>query len=198
MLFNFVKPTYKLYQGVTMLSIGFGHVADTFTSLLGEFATIQSSNATVYPVINLLDKDKQPNGRTYPSEVPDHFSVAGLLKSGVVYNIFYRGGYALTPGRSQFIWEIDGEDGTIRIEGSRDHGSFISLEEPDVYLNGDKVDLGSGLGPNNGAFYSVSSAWKAFAEGRTGEYASIEDAVKNQGILDAIEKSGESGKIISL
>ena len=119
-----------------------------------------------------------------------------MLNSGVVYNIFYRSGYAHTPGRSQFVWEIDGENGTIRIVGQDQKlAAHISGEEPDVYLNGVKVDLGPGP---NGGFYSASVAWKAFAEGRTDEYASIEDAVKNQTILAAVERSGELGRAVSL
>jgi len=178
---------YKKDVCVTPLSIGMGHLLDTLTTLLGDFASVQTTTATVHPIITLLDPAGNPNGKTHPAEIPDHYTIAGILKSGVVVNIFYRIGYVHTPGRRQFLWEIDGEEGSLRLENNGPYTSFISVYEPDLYLNGEKVDLGEGP---SGFSYSIPSAWKAFAEGKGG-YATIEDAVKIHELLAAIEKSQE-------
>jgi len=148
----------------------------------------------VYPTITLLDPAGNPNGKTHPAEVPDHYTIAGTLKSGVVVNIFNRVGYTDVPGRRQFLWEIDGEEGSLRLEGNAPSSSFINVFEPDLYLNGEKIDLGEGP---SGSSYSIPAAWKAFAEGKGG-YATVEDAVKVHELLAAIESSQELGTAVTL
>jgi len=180
---------------MTPLSIGLGHILDVVTNVLGEFSSVQATTATVCPTITLLDDDGKPTGQTHQAEFPDHYTIAGILKCGAVVNIFFRVGYAPKPGRRPFLWEIDGDEGTIKLEGNGRMGAAISAYDPEIFLNGEKVEFEDGP---SGVLYSVPAAWKAFADGKEGGYATIDDAVKNHKLLAAIEKSGESGAIVKL
>lgn len=93
-------------------------------------------------------------------------------------------------GRRQFIWEIDGDEGTIRLESNHILGALSSIIEPDLYLNGEKVEFEI---PGNAALSCVG-AWKEFSEGTSGDYATIEDAVKHHRLIDAIEESAKEEK----
>ncbi|KAJ3497494.1 hypothetical protein NLJ89_g10342 [Agrocybe chaxingu] len=189
--------TAEKKNGVTRLDVPIGHQLDTFTYLLGDFTSLTAIDATLYPTGTLVDDDGKPTGKTFPSETPDHFVISGVLSSGLVANLFYRGGYASGPetGRRQYVWEIDGEDGTIRLESDYLYGAFTNIFEPKLYLNGKEVAV-EGAGPV-GSLDSVTTAWREFAEGH-GKFATIEDALKNRRLLDAIERSAKEGKRVSL
>ncbi|KAF8970687.1 NAD-binding Rossmann fold oxidoreductase [Flammula alnicola] len=182
-------------NGASRLDIPIAHQLDTLTYLLGDFVSLSATGATVYPVGTLLDDQDKPTGETINSEIPDHFAISGILKHGIVANLFWRGGYLSGEGRRQFVWEIDGDEGCIRMESNAPRGAFASISEPELYLNGKKVDL---EGAPGGAFDSVTTAWKEYAEHITGTYATIDDAVKNHRLLDAIERSCKEGQRIVL
>ncbi|KAF9560370.1 hypothetical protein CPC08DRAFT_636705, partial [Agrocybe pediades] len=148
-----------------------------------------------YPVATFVDDDRKPTGETAPSEIPDHFAISGFLKSGTLVNIFWRAGYKIgeETGRRQYVWEIDGEEGTIRLESNARLGALPTINEPDLYLNGKKVELevpGSNI-------LSIVNAWSEFADGG-GSYATIDDAVKHHELLDAIELSAAEGRRVTL
>ncbi|KAF4611602.1 hypothetical protein D9613_003916 [Agrocybe pediades] len=142
-----------------------------------------------------VDADGKPTGKTLEVNIPDHFAITGFLKSGALVNLFWRDGYSSGPetGRRQFVWEIDGEDGTIRMEGNGLYGAFPGSQEPDLFLNGKKVEFQAG-----NPFLSVTAAWQEFAKGKTGDYPTIDDAVKHHELLDAIELSAKEGRRIIL
>ncbi|KDR76957.1 hypothetical protein GALMADRAFT_66539 [Galerina marginata CBS 339.88] len=174
---------YRKANGVTLLRTPGGHFLDLFTSVLGGFKTISATSATIYPTVTVVDDDGKPTGKTVPSEVPDHISINGILESGALVNVFIRSGYSSKPGRRQFLWEIEGEEGTIRMEAK----GTVDYSDADLYLNGDKVEM---EGPT-GAVHSVAAIWRAFAQGDTTHYPSIDDAVKNHQLLLAVERSFE-------
>lgn len=180
-------------SGATSLSICVGHQLDPLTFVLGDFSTINASATTIYPEATIVDANKKPTGEILPSTTPDHYAVAGILKSGALASITWRVGYKSTPGRRQLLWEIDGEDGSIRVES--DVSSFMNIVNPTVYLNGEKVDI---VGVESGAVGILGAAWEAYADGDDQQYATIDDAVKNHRILDAIERSLLEGKTIVL
>ena len=174
-------------------SITLGHFLDSFTFLLGELKTVVAAATIQYPTITFVDDDGVPTGKTIPSEVYDHFSVIGELESGASYNISVRACEKTVPGRKNFEWIIDGDEGTIVLSSDVPSGSYISIFDPDVFVNGEKVDLG---GPG-GAPYNIAQTWKNFMDGKEG-CPSIEDAVRNHARLDAIEKSIVEGRAIQL
>ena len=161
--------------------------------MLGEFSTINATATTLYPEATIVDANKKPTGQILPSTTPDHYAIAGVLKSGALASIIWRVGYKTTPGRRQLLWEIDGEDGSIRVES--DTTSFMNLANPTVYLNGEKVEI---AGVEGGAIEILGAAWEAYASGEEAQYATIDDAVKNHRILDAVQRSLSEGKTITL
>lgn len=106
-------------------------------------------------------------------------------------NIFWRAGYASSEGRRHYIWEIEGDEGSIRMEAPV---AYPSIYEPDFYLNGKKIEFET---PGD-VMQSLGVAWKEFAVGGTGNFATIEDAVKNHRLIEAIEASARSGARIAL
>lgn len=177
-----------------MLSIAVGHQLDIVTYILGDFHTVSATATQIYPVATLVDKDGIPTGKTVNSTGSDHIAFTGLLKSGALSSIIWRSGYISTKGRRQLLWEIDGEKGSIRLESDITTGAFINIRDPALYVNGDLVDVQGAGGPAG----NLTSAWVEFAKGTEGRYATIDDAVRNHRLLDAIERSAEEGRTITL
>ena len=73
-----------------MLRIAIGHQMDTFTHLLGDFATVSATTAIQYPVSTLLDSEGKPTDKTIAVKAPDHIAFTGILKSGAVSSIIWR------------------------------------------------------------------------------------------------------------
>ncbi|PPQ90952.1 hypothetical protein CVT25_008282 [Psilocybe cyanescens] len=194
--YNQEQNAYLLEKknGVTILSIAVGHQLDTLTHVLGDFVSLTATDAQIYPNITIVDNDNKPTGKIVESQNSDHFAITGVLKTGVLANIFWRTGYTSSEGRRQYIWEIDGEEGSIRLQSDHLLGAYPSVFESELYLNGKKVEFET---PGN-AVVTVSGAWKEFADHTTGTYATIEDAVKHHRLLDAIETSAKEGKRVIL
>jgi predicted dehydrogenase len=176
-----------------MLSIAGGHQLDPLTFVLGDFATINATAATIYPTATVVDANGKPTGETIPATSPDHYTISGLLKSGALATIIWHTGYKNAPGRKQLRWAIEGEEGSIRLES--DATVFMNVHNPTLYLNGERVDV---AGTDSEVMGILGAAWEAYADGNEGQYATIDDAVKNQRILDAVEKSLAEGKTIVL
>lgn len=109
-------PTNSSLKGTTMLNIAVGHQIDTIMYLLGEFSSISATTATLYPTATVVDISGKPTGDTCISTVSDHIAFSGKLKSGAVVSVTWRAGYSSTKGRKQFVWIIDGDDGSICLE----------------------------------------------------------------------------------
>ncbi|KAF9466234.1 hypothetical protein BDZ94DRAFT_1158048, partial [Collybia nuda] len=180
--------------GASMVSIAIGHQLDVVTRILSDFATINATAATAYPMSILVDEDDKPTGEVVKATTPDHFALAGMLNSGAISSMMWRGGYSATKGRRRFIWEIDGDEGSIKFESDGVYGAFLNLYDPDIYLDGEPIAVEGG----RGTIANLTNAWAEFAKGEGGDYATIDDAVKNQILLDAIGRSIEGQKTITL
>jgi len=99
-----------------MLDIAVGHQLDTVTYLLGEFSSVCATTIISYPTATVLDDTGKPTGDTIISTSYDHIAFSGTLKSGAVASVTWRSGYPSTKGRKQFVWIIDGDDGSITLE----------------------------------------------------------------------------------
>jgi predicted dehydrogenase len=177
-----------------VLDIAVGHQLSVVTYLLGDFASISATTATHYPTATLMDKDRKPTGKTVTASSPDQIAFTGLFKSGAVSSMSWRGGLKSTPGRKQFIWEIDGEEGSIRLEGDSVGAAFMNVRDPKVFLNGELVEVQNALGPVD----ILASAWTEYAKGEKGNYTTMEDAVRLHHVIDAIKRSAKEGKTIQL
>lgn len=156
-------------------------------AILGDFTSITAAAANIFPTATIVE-----TGEEVPTTSLDHFTISGKLKdSGAFANIVWRSGYASTPGRQQLVWEIDGTKGSIRITGAAPSSAFIHIREPELYLNGERVNI---EGESQlGLAYDVTSAWNEYAKGEKGTYATIEDAVRLKTLLEAIKKSATEG-----
>jgi predicted dehydrogenase len=105
--------------------------------------------------------------------------------------MIWRGGLKSTPGRKNFIWEIDGEEGSIRLEGD---SAFMNVRDPKVFLNGELVEVQNAPGLVD----ILASAWMEYAKGEKGNYTTMEDGVRLHRLIDAIKRSAKEGKTIQL
>ena len=181
-----------VFAGATLLTIGVGHLFDTLTHLLGDLETVSATTTQHYTSATVVDDDNKPTGKTVNPDAPDQIAFTGLLKSGAISSTIFRAGLPSSKGRKQFLWEIDGEDGSIRLESDEIGSSFINVQNPNLYLNGELVDIPQVSGPSD----NITSAWEAFAQGEG--YATLEDAVRIHQILDAVTKSAQEGKVVHL
>jgi predicted dehydrogenase len=137
-------------------------------------------------------------------DIPTQVAASGLLKNNAVFNFHVQCGVA--EHAVKFLWLIDGEEGNIRIEDCEKN--WLRMD-PDVLVNGEKIVPGirqstDGLGEEEkkeeeeDVYALVRRAWNAFADGKVGEYPSIEDALRNRRVIDAMKESAVTGKRIIL
>jgi len=178
-------------NGATGLHIGGGHILDTFQTVLGKFTNVSATAFNVYNKPEIVDDAGNPTGETIDADNLDFIAFSGVLASGALASVTLRTGLKSTPGRSQFVWEIDGEEGSIRIDSP--DVAFINVREPNLYVNGERVEVEAGELLSN-----ITRQFEEYAKGEAGNYATLEDAVKLHELLDAIERSAKEGKRISL
>lgn len=188
-----------LPTGATFAEIILGHQLDTFTHVLGNFATVSATSTIVYPTATVVDSKLTPPP-TVRVTAADHIALTGVLASGALVSIIYRAGYESTPGRTAFLWEIDCEKGSIRVEAPASTGPLshlMNINDMPVYVCGQKVEFeGAGLSGN------LVASWMGYLKEKRGEgqsgYVTIEEAVKNRRLLEAIEESARDGKTVHL
>lgn len=150
----------------------------------------------IYPTASVVDPQNGTLIDTVPAQSPDHYTISGLLQSGAMATIVWRTGYKNTPGRRHLLWEIHGEDGSIKIESDTSVlSAFMNVHNPNVYLNGEKIEID---GTDTHVMGTLGAAWEAYADGDEEQYANIDDAIRNHRILDAVKRSVEEGKTITL
>jgi predicted dehydrogenase len=103
-------------NGATLLSIPFGHSIDAMCWVLGEFRELTATTANRRPGVIRAE-----NGERISKAAPDNIAVSGILESGALASIHYRGG--LSKG-TNFRWEINGTAGDLVIEGDIGHLQF--------------------------------------------------------------------------
>lgn len=177
-----------------MLDVAVGHFLDSFTLVLGSFASVSAVVDNQYPTAELVDATGNPIGQTIEQTGANQVAVAGTLSSGAVVSLHWRGGLESKPGKTgtPFIWVIDGEKGSIRLESDDAAGSFIHIRDPTMYLNGEQVNV------EEDGMTNPERAWFEFAKGPEGSYATLEDAVRNKTLLEAIKRSALEGKKVVL
>ncbi|MFE6892192.1 Gfo/Idh/MocA family protein [Streptomyces sp. NPDC057694] len=98
-------------SGANMLTIPFGHTLDGLTSVLGDVDEVSAVTATRRRTV------EDPAGRIHRPDVADQLVLGGVLSSGAVASVHYRGGMSRA---TNFRWEIGGTDGDLVVTG--DHG----------------------------------------------------------------------------
>ncbi|KAF6748392.1 NAD-binding Rossmann fold oxidoreductase [Ephemerocybe angulata] len=172
----------------------------------GPFSRVSAKGTTLFPTISVVDNTTfKPTGKTLESQFPDHFTVTGILKeSGAWVTITSRLGHPSTPGRTQLLWEIDGDAGSVRIEDKRLGASHVNVRDPEhIFLNGEEVPWNV---DEDGEKFDdrtpfLAKAWLEFSKGKEGggNFVDIEEAVRHRELMDSIERSlFEGGKWIDV
>ncbi|KAF6750559.1 oxidoreductase [Ephemerocybe angulata] len=202
-------------NGVTVLSIVGGHQLGSLIHVLGPFASVSAISSQHYPNIDIFSsEDPTKVIRSVKSNTPDHYSFAGALKSGAHVSVTWKTGYKTTPGRQQLLWLIDGEEGSVKFEAEEGvHGkSLMNISDPtSVTVNGQPVDeyiKAEGIEwvedpafvveeHEKGTFFEFTRReWLEFSKslrGGKGEFATLDDAIEVQKVVDAVERSAELG-----
>jgi len=146
-----------------VLDIGAGHQLSIVTYLLGRIRFYQCNDGHTLPNRSPHGQGPQ-NPQAKPSQppTPTKLHSPGCLNQARFPVMIWRGGLKSTPGRKQFIWEVDGEEGSIRLEGD---SAFMNVREPKVFLNGELVEVQNAPGPAD----ILAAAWMEYAKGGKGK-----------------------------
>jgi len=177
-------------NGAGLLDIGAGHPLDMFQYVLGPIASLSSTTYSPYPeAIVVSYPDRNPTGERVLQDIPTLAAASGLLHNNAVFSLLFQSGVAKDAVR--FLWLLDGEEGNIRIEDTK---NVFFQTDPDVFLNGQKVDFER----EEDDYARVRRSWESFADGRVDEYPSLEDALRTRRVVDAMKESAITGENVVL
>ena len=183
-------------NGVSMLTVQFGHTMDSFCWCLGEFRELSATLATRYPLVKRTD-----TGEKIEKTIADQIAVTGILDNGAVAAVHYRSG---TSQAANFFWEINGSKGDLvitsssgrlqyadlRIQGtSRTTGHLENLPVPDNYK------LVPEASPSD-IYYTLAHAYSLMRcdiKLGTANIPTFADAVVRHRMIEAIERASETG-----
>lgn len=111
-------------SGADMLSIAAGHTLAVLEAVGGRVSGLQSLLATRRPRVFSRERND-----FVPMTAPDQIALHGFLEDGAVFALHYRGG--LPPAGPGFVWEIEGEAGTLRVEAA---SGCIQIEDLTIGL----------------------------------------------------------------
>jgi predicted dehydrogenase len=103
-------------NGATLLTIPFGHTIDALTMALGEFTDLTAIMATRRRQVR-----NPATGQLAPMTAADQIAVSGVLETGAVASVHFRGGRSRA---TNFHWEINGTDGDLLLTGGSGHLQF--------------------------------------------------------------------------
>lgn len=183
-------------NGATMLTIPMGHTIDALCHCLGEFTSLSATTAIRQPFVTRTD-----TGERLTKTAEDQVAISGVLESGAVASIHYRGG---ASRGAKLLWEINGSEGDLQITADGGHGQIFDLS-----LAGgrgeEKVLRPMPVPPQHrwapaalaGPAVNVAQAYARFADDlRDGTRlcADFDDAVQRHRLIAAIEESAASGR----
>jgi predicted dehydrogenase len=175
-------------SGNTLLNVAAGHVTDALAMCLGEFREL---NAVV---ANRRKQSRNADtGELAPMTTDDQIAVAGVLESGAVASLHFRGGDSPATG---LYWEINGTDGDlvitgdwgyvhlgpVAVRGRRGDAPLADLPVPDRYVLVPSLAGHEGEPP-----YNVAHAYARLDAAPT-----FEDAVRRHRLLDRIVRAARS------
>ena len=184
-----------------VLSIYGGHFMDMLFSAVGMPERITAFVDSQFPTLTLAS-----TGRKYPNQNPDEVMVMGRLAGGALFQIQIEGGKQNLAG---LHIEIAGTEGDLKVINEKafatrhhdvieaaqgDTGAWASLLLPPSTHLIPHSDLDASV-------KDLAQLYAAFAsdcETGSATVRTFADAVRLHGLIDAIEKSSRSGKVLSL
>lgn len=172
-----------LDAGATLTTVTAAHFLDAFTNLFGEFASVSAQMKTQYPTVR--SPTAEDSERVVARTSEDQLLLHGETTQGVMSSFHFRGGVAQT-GLQGFRWEIHGETGSILLLGKMGNSGTFT---PDLFLNGEKVELAEG------GLSNVGEEYLRFAQ----QAGSVEfdHAVLRHKMVQAIYESARTGQQVS-
>ncbi|KAI9775336.1 MAG: hypothetical protein M1835_005858 [Candelina submexicana] len=121
--------------GGNIVTIGFGHMIDNITHVLGKFSSFHTQLGIQRPKVDILSPSNTVL-ETVTNNVPDHILLHGVLTSGALASVHFRRGQAFrnSPG---FIWRIHGSLGEIKVTAS---GPAVSVGDPVTVIEVDDFE----------------------------------------------------------
>ncbi|WP_307825287.1 Gfo/Idh/MocA family oxidoreductase [Streptomyces sp. M2CJ-2] len=98
-------------SGATLLSIPFGHSVDALAMVLGEFREVSALIENLRPEVTHVT-----SGAVAAKSAEDQIVVTGVLESGAVAAVHFRGG---TSRATAFHWEINGTEGDLVVKADQ-------------------------------------------------------------------------------
>ncbi|NWL86172.1 dehydrogenase [Paenibacillus sp. 79R4] len=99
-------------NGATLLTINGGHILDMVSYLFGHFTEVQASHHTHYTEARFTDQS-----RTIAKNIEDQYIIQGKINREIPVSVHLQGG-----AYPQFILEVQGEQGIIRLYQNRSIG----------------------------------------------------------------------------
>lgn len=191
-------------SGATLLSIPFGHSVDALAMVLGEFREVTALMENLRPAVTHVT-----SGAVAAKSTDDQIAVTGLLESGAVAAVHFRGGASRATG---FHWEINGTDGDLvvkadqaqwwwgrlRLYGARgDDGHLTGLPVPARYERSLTQWTGRAAEPA----YGVAHEYALLRDQLTGNLAPDTDgvpdfrhAVHRHRMLEKVQEAARTGR----
>jgi predicted dehydrogenase len=180
-------------NGATLLTIPFGHTLDALVLCLGNFASLNATTATRRPQVRVSE-----TGASVSQTAEDQIAVSGVLESGAVASLHYRGG---ANRSTNLLWEINGTEGDLVITGGSGHLQFGQFElrgarggedlavlpVPESY-----VTVAGVSGPASVLAHAYARLRSDFEEGTT-TAPDFAHAAEHHRLLDRIQRSAETG-----
>lgn len=183
-------------NGAGMIYSTFGNTIDALCYCMGEFSELNATAVTRRKETVIIE-----TGETIPMTAFDQIAVNGILESGAVATVHFRGG--MFKG-TNFFWEINGTTGDLvitaggghpgvfelTIKGSQGDRDLEPLPTPAKYYN---VDAEAVKGPA----YTVAENYARVAgdlEHGTHLCATFDDALVRHKMIHAIETAAATGQ----
>jgi predicted dehydrogenase len=189
-------------SGATVLTMMFGHMVDALCWCLGEFREVSATMAMRRKTYTVIETQEQR-----PMNVDDQVIVGGVLKSGAVVSVHYRGG--ISRG-TNLLWEINGTEGDLQVTSMAGYAETFDHQMFDL-RGGRGKDTGLKVleipekyrtvpAEVEGFAVNVGEAYARFAEGPGAQdpVPDFDAAVVRHRLLDAVERSANSGQRVTL
>jgi predicted dehydrogenase len=187
-------------NGATMLSIPMSHTMDALCECLGELTEVSATMAN-----RRTTSINASTGATLPMTSEDQVAFTGRLEGGAVIAVHYRSG---TLRGTNLLWEITGTEGELQVTSYGGHAQMFDLQLSGA--NGVAKSLSPMTVPARYRWspldlpkpaVNVAQAYVRFANDLrdgTRTRPDFDDAVKRHEMVDAIERSAETGQRVTL
>lgn len=179
-----------------MIYATFGHAVDALNDVLGEFTELNATTINRRKTTIIAE-----TGESIPMTAFDQIAVSGVLESGAIATVHYRGG--MNKG-TNFHWEINGTKGDLVITAAGGHPAVFPLTIQGNNEATDELQItevpskyqfveASELYPIN---YNIALNYSRFAldlKNGTNLAATFADAVVRHQMITAIETAGSTG-----